>query len=148
MNHSYVSSCRFFHQLSYPPISQSSPAQELIAQALEGTVHECCASFPQKKTQPEVPMDIHPEYIWKSNGFLRKTRDIFMEYRVGIASLANLLGMLGYGKSQLRVNQTPWAKQNTVFLGLPEGNQDDYIYIYIDWWYIDDNPVDLPDFRG
>lgn len=55
-----------------------------------------------------------------------------MEYRVGIASLANLLGMLGYGKSQLRVNQTPWAKQNTVFLGLPEGNQDDYIYIYID----------------
>jgi hypothetical protein len=69
MNHSYVSSCRFFHQLSYPPISQSSPAQELIAQALEGMVHDCCASFPQKKTQPEVPMGIHPEISENPMGF-------------------------------------------------------------------------------
>lgn len=44
---------------------------ELIAQALEGTVHECCASFPQKKTQPEA-WGISVGLLWKLWLYIRE----------------------------------------------------------------------------
>lgn len=44
---------------------------ELIAQALEGMVHDCCASFPQKKTQPEA-WGISVGLLWKLWLYIRE----------------------------------------------------------------------------
>ena len=41
---------------------------ELIKAALEGTFHECCASFPQKKMQPEAPIELmRGPFKWRSS---------------------------------------------------------------------------------
>jgi len=44
---------------------------DVIAQALEGTFHECCASFPQKKMQPEA-WGISVGLLWKLWMYVRE----------------------------------------------------------------------------
>lgn len=69
-------------------------------------------------------------WVFEENPWL-----IFMEYKVGIAFSGKSVRLWFYGKSQLRVNQTSWAKKNTVFFGIARGYIIQWIYLILVFFF-------------